>query len=151
MDEGPRAVEAIEAITRTRRAGPLAADDLSDLQSSLARPEVTVLVARDERGCPRAAAAAVIDDVVCLIEWATSNSHEARYALHDHLVDVLIARGVRYLLASGGGPFGALGFTTNVQEYQHLLGYELLHLRLVPSRASTSHGLWHAGRLRPTG
>ena len=151
IDEGSRAVEAIEAITRTRQVGPLAAADLSYLQSSLARPEVTLLLAHDERGRPRAAAAAVIDEVACLIEWATSNSHLARYALHDHLVDVLIARGVRYLVASGEGPFGALGFTTNVQEYQHLLGYELRHLRPVLARASTSRGHRHAGRLRPHG
>ena len=151
LDEGSRAVEAIGIITRTRRQGPLAAADLSDLRSSLSRPEVTLLVARDETGHPRAAIAAVIDEAVCLIEWATSNSHEARWALHDHLVDVLIARGVKYLLASGEGPFGALGFEPNVLRYQHLLGYELRHLRPVPARASTSHEHPHARRLRPPG
>jgi hypothetical protein len=56
------------------------------------------------------------------------------------LVDVLIARGVKYLLASGEGPFRALGFTANVQKYQRLLGYELRHLRLVPAPAATSRG-----------
>ena len=103
---------------------------------------MTLFVARDEHGCPRAVAAAVIDEAVCLIEWATSNSHEARWALHDHLVEVLITRGVKYLLASGEGPFGALGFTGNVQNYQRLLCYELRHLRLAPAPAATSGGQW---------
>ncbi len=73
-------------------------------------------------------AGVVIDDKVCLIEGARAICHEARWALHDHLVRILIARGVKYLLAEGGGPFGALGFETNVQHYQHLLGYELRHV-----------------------
>lgn len=142
MDEPARAAAAIEVITRTRRRAPLAAADVEYLRSSLERPEVTPFVARDEHGCPRAVAAAVIDEAVCLIEWATSNSHEARWALHDHLVDVLIARGVKYLLASGEGPFGALGFAANVQKYQRLLGYELRHLRLVQAPAATSRAQW---------
>ncbi len=98
-----------------------------------ARPETTVMVARDEHGRPLAVAAAVIDDVVCLIELAVSSCHEASWALHDHLVRILIARRVGYLLASGGGPFGAVGFTTNVRRYQHLLGYELRHV--IPAKA----------------
>jgi hypothetical protein len=99
-----------------------------------ARPETTVMVARDERGRPVAYAAAIIYDMVCLIGSALAICHEARWALHDHLVRLLIARRVRYLLAEGGGPFGALGFAVSVQHYQHLLGYELRHLRPVSAR-----------------
>jgi hypothetical protein len=92
------------------------------------RPETTVMVARDAHGRPLAMAAAVIDDTVCLIRAAVARSHEARWALHDHLVRLLIARRVEYLLADGGGPFGALGAGPNVRHYQHLLGYELRHV-----------------------
>jgi hypothetical protein len=97
-------------------------------QTALAPPEVTVVVARNERGDPLACAAVVIDEVVCLIVLTSAISHEARWALHDYLVRILIAQRVRYLIASGGGLFGALGYAANVQHYQHLLGYELRHV-----------------------
>jgi hypothetical protein len=103
----------------------------------LERPHITLMVARDKCGRPLALAGVVIDDSVCLIVFAVAISHEARWALHDHLVRTLIARRGRYLLAAGGGPFGALGFTANVQHYQHLLGYELRHLIPVPPAAIT--------------
>jgi hypothetical protein len=96
--------------------------------AELTRPEMTAMVARDELGTPLAIIGAVIDDMVCLVRLAVASSHPARWALHDHLVRTLSDRGVRYLLAEGGGPFGALGFTPDVRHYQHLLGYELRHL-----------------------
>lgn len=95
------------------------------------------MVARDEYDQPLAFAVAIVDDTVCLINTALATSHEARWALHDHLVRILIARGVRCLLADGGGPFGALGFEPNVQHYQHLLGYELRHVILSSARPTT--------------
>ena len=95
----------------------------------LERPEMTLLVARDRLGRPLALTGAVIDDSVCLIRLAVASNHEARWALHDHLVRILIARGVKNLLGEGGGPFGALGFDANLHHYQHLLGYELRHLK----------------------
>ena len=101
---------------------------LEDFRASVTRSEVTTAVARDEDGRPLAVATTVIDNFVCLITHAVATSHEARWALHDHLVQLLIARRVRYLLAEGGGMFGVLGFATNVQHYQHLLGYELRHV-----------------------
>jgi hypothetical protein len=94
---------------------------------------MTVLVARDSHGQPLAIATAVIDDTACLIMHAVAISRDARWALHDYLVRILVARCVRYLLAEGGGVFGALGFTHNVQHYQHLLGYELRHIVPVPA------------------
>jgi hypothetical protein len=100
-------------------------------------PEMTVMVARDERGTALAIMGAVIDDMVCLIRVAVASSHHARWALHNHLVRILIDRGVRYLLADGGGPFGALGFGTNVHHYQHLLGYELRHIAARPFGMAT--------------
>jgi hypothetical protein len=106
-----------------------------------ASPHTTLTVARDEHGRPLAYAAVIIDDMVCLICSALANCHEARWALHDHLVQILIARRVRYLLAEGGGLFGALGFAVNVQHYQHLLGYELRHLRPVPRRTRSRRRL----------
>jgi hypothetical protein len=101
---------------------------MDDVRAAIKRPEFTIAVARSESGRPLAFAAAVIDDMACLLRGAVATSHEARWALHDHLVRILIARRVRYLLADGGGPFGALGVATNVQHYQHLLGYELRHV-----------------------
>jgi hypothetical protein len=103
------------------------------LRAKLARSELTLTVARDERGHALAIKGAVIDDTVCLIEFALASDHKARWALHDHLVRDLIARGVRYLLAEGGGPFGALALPASVQHYQHLLGYELRHV--IPATA----------------
>lgn len=99
------------------------------------RPETTVTVARDEDGRPIAVLTCVIDDSVCLITSAVATSRDPRWALHDHLVRVLIARRVRYLLGDGEGPFGALGYPPSVQHYQHLLGYELRHV----VRASPRH------------
>jgi hypothetical protein len=86
------------------------------------------MVERDEPGRPLALMAVVIDDAVCLIRLAVACSHEARAALHDHVVQILIEQGVRYLLVEGVGPFGALGFPPEVQHYHHLLGCELRHL-----------------------
>ena len=97
-------------------------------------PEFIVMVARNERGDPLAFAGVVIDEVVCLIVVTGAINHEARWALHDHLVQTLIAHRVKYLVASGGGPFGALGYSANVQQFQHLLGYELRHVSAVAPR-----------------
>ena len=79
-------------------------------------------------GDPVALVAAIADERLCLIQVAVASNHEARWALHDHLVRVLIDRGVRYLVCEGGGPFGAVGFAPEVHHYQRLLGYELRHL-----------------------
>jgi hypothetical protein len=103
----------------------------------LARPELTFIVARDMRGQPLAFVAAVIDDTVCLIDYALASDHLARWALHDHLVRLLIAQRVTHLLATGGGVFEALGFTPNVQRYQHMLGYELRHVVPATARPAT--------------
>ena len=101
----------------------------------VAQPELTLVVARNANGCPLAATGVVVDDKVCLIRFAVASNHWARWALHDHLVRLLIARGVSYLLVEGGGSFGALELDPNVQHYQHLLGYELRHVTLSTPRA----------------
>ena len=128
-----RALDAIAEITNGRRIRSNAGQT-AILAAMLTSPEVTLFAARDTLGRPLAIIAAVIDDAVCLIRVAVACSHQARWALHDHLVRMLIARRVRYLLADDGGPFGALGVDTNVHHFQRLLGYELLHLRPAPSR-----------------
>ena len=126
-----RAFDEISEIVSHRRMSPTPAElaILASWRAVLEGPEMTLLVARDRLGRPLALTGAVIDNAVCLIRLAVASSHEARWALHDHLVQILIARGVKYLLAEGGGPFGALGFDAKVHHYQHLLGYELRHLR----------------------
>jgi hypothetical protein len=98
-----------------------------------ARPDMSLAVARDKQGRPLALIAAMVDERLCVIYGGVACDRDARWALHDHLVRLLIARGVRHVLADGGGPFGALGFTPEVHYYQRLLGYELRHL--VPRRA----------------
>jgi hypothetical protein len=116
------------------------------LRAMVERPELTLIVARAATGRPLAVAAALIDDAVCLLEFAIANDHGARWILHDYLVRTLIERRVSYLVAHGGGPFGALGFSPAVQHYQHLLGYELRHLVAEPNRvACQRRGL--SGRL----
>ena len=110
---------------------------MTGLRALLARPEATVTIARDRHGRPVALVVAIIDETVCLIDLAVSTCHDASWALHDHLVRILIARRVRYLLATGGGLFGGLGFTKNVQHYQHLLGYELRHVIPAGGRPAT--------------
>ncbi|HWF74393.1 MAG TPA: hypothetical protein VG186_13680 [Solirubrobacteraceae bacterium] len=131
IDSPSDALDAAWRVVHARRA-PTNADDLATLTGGLptlfGRPEVTLLVARDHDSSPRAVAAVVIDDNVCLIRLAVSSSHEARWALHHHLVLTLIARRVKYLLAACDGPFGALGLARNEQYYQHLLGYDLCHV-----------------------
>jgi hypothetical protein len=97
-----------------------------------ASTDMTLAIARDQDARPLALMAAIVDASVCVIHVAVASNHEARWALHDYLVRLLIARGVRYLLSEGGGPFGALGFPPEVHHYQQLLGYELRHL--VPRR-----------------
>jgi hypothetical protein len=118
--------------------------DVKSWEAALAMPEFTVMVARDECGDPLAFAGVVIDEEVCLISVTGAISHEARWALHDYLVQILIAQRVRYLIASGGGPFGALGYSANVQQYQHLLGYELRHVSAIAPRR-----LWRCRRSLP--
>jgi hypothetical protein len=125
------ALDAAEQIVRARHT-TMPTAELSDLKrawrAAFALPEMTLLIARDPSGRPLALAAAVIDEAVCLVQVAVASSHVARWALHDHLVQLLIGRGVRYLLVEGDGPFGALGFEPEVHHYQRLLGYELRHL-----------------------
>lgn len=111
-----------------RRDGSVSEGRVDAWRERIALPELTLLAARDAHGHPVAYAGVVIDDAICLIRFAVACDHEARWALHDHLVRILIARGIRYLVAADGGPFGALGFASNVQHYQHLLGYELRHV-----------------------
>jgi hypothetical protein len=118
----------VDELFEIRRGSSFRDSDADTWRATLARSEMTIMMARDKYGRPLAMTGAVIDDSVCLISFAVATSHEARWALHDYLVQMLIARRVRYLLAEDGGPFGALGFTANVQHYQHLLGYELRHL-----------------------
>jgi hypothetical protein len=125
------AFDDVTEIVKHRRM-PLTSAELPILaswQAMLEGPEMTVVVARDQSGRPLALMGAVIDDSVCLIRLAVASNHEARWALHDHLVRILVARGVQYVFGEGGGPFGAVGFDTNTHHYQHLLGYELLHLK----------------------
>lgn len=130
------ALEVIDARHTSMTDSDLAGVRLT-WPAQFTRPEMTLLVARDPRGRPLAVTAAVIDDAVCLIEVAVASTHEARWALHDELVRILIARDVRYLLAEGDGPFGALGFAAGLHHYQHLLGYELRHVIPRDERASS--------------
>lgn len=125
----------LDEILEIDRRPRLARDtDVKSWRTALAMPEFIVMVARNERGDPLAFAGVVIDEVVCLIVVTGAINHEARWALHDHLVQTLIAHRVKYLVASGGGPFGALGYSANVQQFQHLLGYELRHVSAVAPR-----------------
>jgi hypothetical protein len=130
---------ALAEVLQHRGADPLTTPRIAELVSSwlplLARPETTLMLAWDASGRPCAFMAALIDEGVCLIRLAASRSHEARWALHDHLVATLIARRVKYLLADGHGPLGALGYDKDVQYYQRLLGYELRHL--IPGSGGT--------------
>jgi hypothetical protein len=122
------ASEILASLSEHRQA-PLPSDWRERWRPALAHPELGVSVARDPSGEPLAIAAVLMDDMVCLITFAVACSHDARWALHDHIVRTLIDRRVRYLVVEGGGAFGALGLPPSVQHYQHLLGYELRHLR----------------------
>jgi hypothetical protein len=151
MSDSRRAGGEVSAVVR-RQADHLPEAELDAwteyFRARVERPEMTVTVARAQDGAALGVLAATIDDSVCAIGFAVATCHEARWALHDHLVRILIARRVRYLLAADEGPFGALGYSTNVQHYQHLLGYELRHVIPVAARRSprrrslvASHGL----------
>jgi hypothetical protein len=136
-----RAGDEVSAVLRQRECSPAEAMRARTeyFRGWVAQQAMTVMVARDQEGRPLAVLAATIDDAVCAIGFAMATCHEARWALHDHLVRILIAQRVRYLLSADEGPFGALGYPTNVQYYQHLLGYQLRHVipigaRRMPSR-----------------
>ncbi len=123
-----RAVEDLLELADGRRL-PVTAANVERWRLAVARPETTLVLARDADRRPVAVGSVVIDDNFGLIEFAVANSHEARWALHDHIVQIVIERGAHYLVAEGDGPFGALGFRPAVQRYQYLHGYELRHLR----------------------
>jgi hypothetical protein len=122
-----RALDAAQAVLDARRI-PISEADARWWRSRVSAPELTYLVARDSSGRPLAFAAAAIDRSACLIRFGVASDHHARWALHDYIVQVLIERGVRYLLVDYGGPFGALGLARGTQHFQHLLGYELRHV-----------------------
>lgn len=134
------ALEIARAIVENRRAAITHAD-LANLDDGwpvmFAQPQTTLLISRDRQDRPLGVMAAVIDDAVCLIQLAVASDHNARWALHDRLVRLLIDRGVTHLLAEGDGPFGALGFAPGVRHFQRLLGYELRHL--IPMKTHTAH------------
>jgi hypothetical protein len=131
MSDPQRAGTEVSVVMR-RRWGHLPEAELhawtKHFRMRVARPEMTVTVARNVDGDTLGVLAATIDDSVSAISFAVATCHEARWALHDHLVRMLIARRVRYLLAQDEGAFGALAYPTSVQHYQHLLGYELRHV-----------------------
>ncbi len=134
---------AVEDVSRVLGQHPHSLIDpgfhtvVDKVRATAQRPETTVTVARDEDGRPVAILTCVIDDRVCLITSAVATSREPRWALHDHLVRLLITRRVRYLLGDGEGPFGALGYPPAVQHFQHLLGYELRHVIPATTRRAT--------------
>jgi hypothetical protein len=126
------ALQAVAQIMGRRQAGMDAADRdaLSHRYPVLfALPEVTGFVARSRDGEPLAVVVVVIDDEMCLLHVAVASNHDARWALHQHLVRTLIGRQARYLLSAPEGSFGALALAPDVQYYQHLLGYDLYHVR----------------------
>jgi len=131
LDGAAEALAAMQEITLQRKS-PFRQTDLAQISQGwsaiLGRPEVTVLTARDPGGNPLAVAAVVIDDEICLLRLAVAMSHEARWALHHHLVEVLIDGGVQYLVSDADGPFGALGAPPDIQYYQRLLGYQVCHI-----------------------
>jgi hypothetical protein len=122
-------MDAVQIIVNQRHKRP---DNLRELVTEwrgiLARPEMTILVARNSDEEPTALAAVVIDQDMSLIQIAIACDHASRWALHDYIVQTVIERGGRVLCAEGGGPFGALGFEAELHHFQRLLGYELRHL-----------------------
>ncbi len=148
ITEPQQAIHACRGILRARRHESMTEAEIDRTirawSKLLAGSDITLGVARSKIGTPLALIAAAIDDRVCLIHSAVASNHEARWALHNHLVRFVIARGVEYLLCDGGGPFGALGFEPEIHHYQRLLGYELRHL--VPMNAKPRAA---AGRRRP--
>jgi hypothetical protein len=141
IDDAAEAIEGTAEVLRDREAEPMSDAMILKTTSSwskfFSRPETTVMVARDSDQRARAVMAMLIDDTICVVRVSLASRHDARWALHDHLVATLIARRVRYLLVDGTGPFGALGYSRQVQHYQRLLGYELRHLIPRPEQRSS--------------
>jgi hypothetical protein len=141
IDDPAEAIDATAEVLRDREAEPMSNATIRETTNSwskfFSQPETTLMVARDADRRARAVMATLIDETVCVVRVSPSSSHEARWALHDHLVATLIARRVRYLLVDGTGPFGALGYSRQVQHYQRLLGYELRHLIPRPEQRSS--------------
>lgn len=136
VDEPGSFMAATRQVMESRQTAPTDVERAHlehDWAALVARPEMTLLAARDADGHPQAVLAAIVDDHVGLIQIAVACGHDARWALHDHLLRALCTRGTQFLMVEGGGPFGALGFPRDVHHFQHLLGYELRHVRLADS------------------
>jgi hypothetical protein len=136
VDEPDSFLTATRQVMESRQTPPTDVERAHlehDWAALVARPEMTLLAARDADGRPQAALAAIVDDHVGLIQIAVACGYDARWALHDHLLKSLCARGTELLMVEGGGTFGALGFSHDVHHFQHLLGYELRHVRLAPN------------------
>ncbi len=87
------ALEATSEVLRQRDHEPLSDAEVTRLTDAwspiFSWPETMVMVARDRDDRARAVIAAVVDRTTCLIKVAVASSHEARWALHDHLVRIL--------------------------------------------------------------
>jgi len=137
LDDPTEALTIMQAAWRHREPDVNAANlaSMSTRWSAiLGRPEVTMHVARGPAGEPLGVVAGVIDEQVCLLRTALATTHEARWALHQHLVRELIDRRVRYLISHDDGPFGALALDPSLHYYQQLLGYQVCHIRPVGPR-----------------
>lgn len=95
-----RAYDELAQILKERQMAlaPAELPVLASWHAVLEWPEMTFLVARDRPGRPLALTGSAINEAACVVRLAVASSDEARCALHEYLVRILIARGVRYLL-----------------------------------------------------
>jgi len=71
--------------------------------------------------------------VGALVPWPLADASRHREGVEAALRTARLLAACAGGSASGGGPFGALGFAASVQHYQRLLGYELRHVITSPA------------------
>ena len=92
----------------------------------------------DRRGRTVALAHVTVDRECALLQSFVSSHRASRYMLHAALVDMLVARDVRYLVVSG--PMAPL-LDPSLQYWQRLLGFDVAHVvvkrvRVAPSASA---------------
>ncbi|MGL4305530.1 MAG: hypothetical protein ACRCSF_05185, partial [Mycobacteriaceae bacterium] len=98
----------------------------------------TFFVAQDNTGKTLAIAEIILDkDWVGLVTLITAHNgletKDARYQLHSHIVEYLIAHKKQYLFIGGN----ALPLAPNLHYFQQILGYKLFRVQLATKKGNT--------------
>lgn len=100
--------------------------------------------ARNGRREAVAVAQVTVDRECALLQTFVSSDRASRYLLHAALVEMLVARNVRYLAVSA--PMAPL-LEPSLQYWQRLLGFDVVHVSVRRAPLAADHRAVHAARL----